>query len=419
MEVHPFSIFEKEESSQSSLDQSRVYLDHNATAPLAKDLGPALTEALFHWGNPSSIHFMGRGPKNILREARKNIASSIGASPLEIIFTSGGSESNTTVLKGLYDHFLLAPLEAGLSIERTEIVSTQIEHPSVIKTLRLLEARGMKLHLLPVDRLGRIDLAKYEKVLSSKTAFVSVMLANNETGTLLPVKKMAEIAHRYGALFHTDAVQGLGKIPVNVQDLGVDYATFSGHKFYSLKGSGFIYSKQGAPFYSMILGGGQERHRRGGTENTLAQLSLGLMARKISEVSARAEQIQGLRDLLEKRILEEISGVQITASESERLPNTSSLIIAGVDGETLLMSLDMKGFSVSTGAACSSGNPEPSPVLLAMGLTRAEAQSSLRVSLGWENTEEQISKFVETLKTVVARLRSIGREYEKAANEIR
>jgi cysteine desulfurase len=282
-----------------------------------------------------------------------------------------------------------------------------VEHPSVMKTMQHLKDLGVRVDFIPVNRAGRIDMDFYREHLCAETALVSVMYANNETGTIFPIREMAALAHAQGALFHADCVQALGKIPVDVKSLDVDFASFSGHKFYALKGAGFLYAKKGAGFSSLIWGGGQERHRRGGTENTLGIACMGLMAERLSGLSLKTEKIRSLRDHMEKRILAEIEGVQITALESARLPNTSSLVIAGVDGETLLMSLDLKGYAVSTGAACSSGNPEPSPVLLAMGLSRAEAQASLRVSLGWENTAQEIEAFVETLKSVIARLRSL------------
>jgi len=248
----------------------------------------------------------------------------------------------------------------------------------------------------------------YERLLDEKTALVSVMFANNETGNIFPVKELAALAHAKGALFHADCVQALGKIPLNVRDLGVDLASFSGHKFYSLKGSGFLYVRKGVQLESLIHGGGQERHRRGGTENTLAIAALGAMCELRSEVAGRALAVHDLRDHLEARVMAEIPGATVTGGASPRLPNTSSLVIPGVDGETLLMNLDMRGFSVSTGAACSSGSPEPSPVLLAMGLTRAEAQSSLRLGLGWGNTRTEIDFFVNELVQVVRHLRSFN-----------
>jgi cysteine desulfurase len=223
---------------------------------------------------------------------------------------------------------------------------------------------------------------------------------------------MAAMAHAKGALFHTDAVQGFGKVVLNFNELDVDFASISGHKFYSIKGTGLLYMKKGANVSPLIHGGGQERHRRGGTENTLGIACLGLMAKRAPLIEARAQEVKKLRDHMEARILSELEDVTITAVETERLSNTSSLVIKGADGETMLMSLDIKGYAVSTGAACSSGNPEPSPVLLAMGLSRAEAQNSLRVSLGWETTLEEVDGFVETLKAVVARLRSLSNEEE-------
>lgn len=384
------------------------YFDHNATTPVCREVLQALPELSEAWGNASSIHWGGRQPKNILREARKAVAEAVVASPLEIVFTSGGSEANNMVLKGLFDYYQTAPFLTPEQRGRRHYMCSQVEHPAVIKTMEHLKALGARVDFIPVNRRGEIDLDFYEAHLSSETALVSVMLANNETGTLFPVKKMAEMAHAKGALFHTDAVQAFGKIPVNLHDLNVDFASFSGHKFYSLKGSGFLYSKKGSHLSPLIHGGGQERHRRGGTENILGIGALGLVAQRASMIADKARAMANLRDHMEARILEEISDVTITAGESPRLPNTSSLVLKGADGETMLMSLDIKGYAVSTGAACSSGNPEPSPVLLAMGLSRAEAQNSLRVSLGWDSTLEQVDGFIEALKSVVARLRTLN-----------
>lgn len=394
------------------MTQTKVfhYFDHNATTPVCSEVVAALPELAHTWGNPSSIHWGGRGPKNILRDARKTLADALGVSPLEIVFTSGGSEANNTVLKGVFDYRQTAPFVSAEQAGRMHFMCSSVEHPSVIKTMQHLKALGARVDFIPVNRQGEIDMEFYKAHLSQETALVSVMLANNETGTLFPVKEMARLAHEKGALFHTDAVQAFGKIPLNLQDLGVDFASFSGHKFYSLKGSGFLYSRKGSYLSSLIHGGGQERHRRGGTENTVGIGALGVVAKRLSLVAEKAQQLEVLREHMESRILAEISDVTLTAAESLRLPNTSSLVIPGADGETMLMSLDIMGYAVSTGAACSSGNPEPSPVLLAMGLSRAEAQNSLRLSLGWETTREQVDGFIEALKTVVARLRSINNE---------
>lgn len=386
------------------------YFDHNATTPVCQEVFEAIPEFALAWGNASSIHWAGRQPKNILRDARKAVADSVGVSPLEIIFTSGGSEANNTVIKGLFDYYQTAQFLTPEQRRRTHFMCSAVEHPAVIKAMQHLMVLGARVDYIPVNRQGQIDLDFYEAHLSDETALVSVMYANNETGTIFPIKTMAEMAHKKGALFHTDAVQAFGKLPVNLYDLGVDFASFSGHKFYSIKGSGFLYSKKGSNFSSLINGGGQERHRRGGTENTIGIGCLGVAAKRVSLISQKAKAMTELRDQMEARILAEIPDVTITAAESPRLPNTSSLVLKGVDGETLLMSLDIKGYAVSTGAACSSGSPEPSPVLLAMGLSRDEAQSSLRISIGWETTLLQVNSLIEALKAVVLRLRSLSED---------
>jgi cysteine desulfurase len=240
------------------------------------------------------------------------------------------------------------------------------------------------------------------------------MAANNETGILLPMSKISSMAKSVGALVHTDAVQTLGRVPFSVQEPFVDFATFSGHKFYGLKGCGVLFSRRGQALENLILGGGQERGRRAGTENTLAIASVGWMAQKISQDS-KFEFLKSLRDSLEEKIEQTISGVIFTAREAQRLPNTSSLVIEGVHGESLLMSLDVKGFSVSTGAACSSGSPEPSHVLLAMGLKHEEAQSSLRLSVGWMTTMDEIDAFVIALQKTVLHLRSLNKPTEASS----
>lgn len=381
------------------------YLDHNATTPLCSEVAASVTGFLSAWGNPSSIHWAGRSPKNVIRDSRKVIADAVGVHPLEIVFTSGGSEANNTVIKGLAN---VLQKKDGVPTNKDHFMCSQVEHPSVLKTMEFLADNGFKVDFIPVNRRGEIDIDFYKSHLSPRTALVSVMFANNETGTLFPIKELAEWAHQQGALFHTDAVQAFGKVPLNLNQLGVDFASFSGHKFNSIKGSGFIYCKKGTWLTPLIHGGGQERHRRGGTENILGIGCLGVAAQRAPLISSKMQEIEKMRDFLEKKILEEIPGVMVTAAESPRLPNTSSLVIPGVDGETMLMSLDIKGYAVSTGAACSSGNPEPSPVLLAMGLSREEAQNSLRISLGWETKLDQLIAFVGELKIVVNRIRSLN-----------
>jgi cysteine desulfurase len=388
----------------------KVYLDFNATTPIQAELKSALPEVLEVWGNPSSIHWAGQQAKTLLRDARISIANSLGVSPLELIFTSGGSEGNNTVLRGVF--------EKTRGLARSEFITTNIEHPSVLKTLSHLKDLGAVVHQIGVSKTGELDWEHLSRVLGERTALVSMMLANNETGLILPLKKVTEMAHAVGALVHTDAVQAFGKIPVNLAELGVDYASISAHKFYALKGSGVLFAKKGSDIKPLIYGGGQERSRRGGTENVIGIWAMGFMTSQFSNLSERADRVRALRDQMESEILKTIPQTRVTHADRERLPNTSNLILEGVDGETLLMSLDVKGFAVSTGAACSSGNPEPSPILLAMGLTRPEAQSSLRVSIGWTTTEEEINSFISTLQQVATRLRNLHQRNEPTFQEV-
>ena len=384
--------------------QQQVYFDHNATAPLAEHLPAEIAQWLNYWGNPSSIHLSGRGPKRLLRKARADIARMIGAKPLELVFTAGGSEANNTVLKGVFEKFREKNSQGSFGL-----MISAVEHPSVTQAAKFLEANyNIRLFVIPVNRHGFIDLEFYKKTLSEETIhLVSVMYANNETGNIFPIAEMSRFARENGALFHTDGVQALGKTTVNVQDWGVDFASFSAHKFYALKGCGVIYSKSGSTYESLIHGGAQERKRRAGTENLLAIASLGSMSLQANHIEPQAERIAQLRDYLEQRILSEISGVSVNGGKAPRLANSLNLTIADADGESLLMNLDLEGFAVSTGAACSSGNPEPSPVLLSMGLSPEQAQTSLRLSLGWSNTKNDVDTFIESLKTIVARLRKI------------
>lgn len=383
-------------------DRGRIYLDHNATTPVAKTLLPHIQKWLESWGNPSSIHATGRGPKAILRESRKTLAKALNCSPLEIVFTSGGSEANNFILRGVVER---AHKENN---PRKRILISAVEHPAVrVTAQKLAELFKLQLDIIPVNRDGELNLEAYENLLGDDVLLVSVMFANNETGHIFPIKEMAAKAHEHGALFHTDAVQCLGKLPVNFKEWGVNFATFSGHKFYALKGGGMAICKKGYSPDSLIYGGGQERHRRAGTENTLAIACMGQMAEQLDQQSTQEQRLTKLRDAMESEILKRIPEVRIIGADGNRLPGTTNMQIPGVDGESLLMNLDLEGFSVSTGAACSAGNPEPSPTLLAMGYSREEAQASLRLSLGWGNTEEEIQKFVEVLEKVVARLRSL------------
>lgn len=387
---------------------SKIYLDYNATTPLHPEISQKISEVLLAWGNPSSIHWAGRIAKTFIREARAAVAQALGVSPLEVIFTSGGSEGNNTVLQSFF--------ERTRNQARCEFITTAVEHPSVLKMLDHFESLGAVVHRIPVNRQGQFDWPMFESVLSEKTALVFVMMANNETGLLLPVKEIVEKAHAVGAKVHTDAVQVYGKIPLNLSELKVDFASIAAHKFYAFKGAGALYVKKGNDLRALIFGGGQERQRRGGTENTLGIWAMGIMARKGNEISDQASRIEVLRNKMEADILAKIPHVQITHHTQPRLPGTSNLIISGVDGDTLLMSLDVKGYAVSTGSACSSGNSQPSAGLQALGLSFEEAQSSLRISLGWPTTEIEIKSFVEELELIVPRLRNLGAQSARHEN---
>jgi cysteine desulfurase len=388
----------------------RVYFDHNATTPVDSQVKEKIPTWVEAYGNPSSIHAEGRAPKALLRDARRSVARFLGADPLEIVFTSGGSESNNLILQGFFNQIETGFGWSGVRpLSRNQLILSSVEHPSVMKTAEFLKRKGFQVDFIPVNRSGELDMEAYEKLLSEKTALVSVMFANNETGVVFPVKKLCAKAQRAGALFHCDAVQSLGKSFINLKDLGVDFASFSAHKFYALKGCGVAYFRRGTSSESQIFGGGQERGRRAGTENILSIASFGLRCEeKVTEEDFL--HLKSLQTHFEGRLLREIENIHIVGAEAKRLPNTSKVLLKDVDGETLLMNLDVSGFSVSTGAACSSGNPEPSPVLLAMGYSRQEAQSSLRVSFGRENRLEEVDRFMEVLKEVVGRLRKLKEE---------
>jgi cysteine desulfurase len=383
---------------------NKIYLDHNATTPLNDTLFGLIPEWLKDWGNPSSIHWAGRGPKSVLRESREALAKALVCHSLELVFTSGGTESNNLAIRGIFEHHL----QKGRAIADMHFITTQVEHPSVIRCFQFLQSLGAQVDFIPVSREGILDIEFLKKSLRpQKTLLVSVMYANNETGNIFPIAEIARLVHEAGALMHSDCVQALGKIPIDLKELELDLASFSAHKFYALKGSGFLFIRKNISLSSQLIGGGQERRRRGGTENILGIRSIGWMAQLLSLLSIKENEMRALRTYTEGRVLQEIKGVTLTGAIGNRLPNTSSFVISDVDGETLLMRLDLAGIAVSTGAACSSGNPEPSPVLLAMGLSRGEAQSSLRISLGWGTTPTEIDLFVERLKKIVIYLREI------------
>jgi cysteine desulfurase len=381
----------------------RFYFDHNATTPPDPAVIDAVQRALAEdFGNPSSVHHFGQRAKAVLDEARSAVGDLIGAETAELVFTSGGTEADNLALRGAAE-----ALESG---GRRRLITSSIEHEAVLNTLKVLSRRGWSVTLLPVDATGIVSPAALEDVIDDQTALVSVMHANNEIGTIQPIETLASIAHAHGALFHTDAVQTAGKIPVNVRALGVDLLSLSAHKFYGPKGTGALWIKRGTRMMSTMTGGKHERNRRGGTENVPGHAGLGVAARLArTKLTSDAARVGALRDRLERGILERVPGTLLNGAPAPRVPNTTNISFDGVEAESLLIALDLEGFAVSTGSACSSGTLEPSHVLRAMGLPSHRTQNSIRFSLGAGNTEAQVDALIAKLPAVVEKLRTLVR----------
>ena len=380
---------------------TRIYLDHNATTPVAPPVADATARALRDiFGNPSSVHAYGQEAKTALDEARSAVARLIGAEPTEIVFTSGGSESNNLAIRGV--------AEAAAGAARRRLVAGAMEHEAVLRTLKALDGNGRTTALVKVDERGLVTPERLAEALTDDTALVSVMHANNEIGTIQPVAELAALAHERGALVHTDAVQSVGKIPVDVRGLGVDLLSLSGHKFNGPKGAGALWIRRGTRLHAQMTGGRQERNRRAGTENLPAIVGLGAAARRLLDAPGKGpDDVTGLRDRLEAGILAEVPGTAVNGGESPRVGNTSNVSFHGVEAESLLIALDLEGIAVSTGSACSSGTLEPSHVLRAMGFAPHRAQNSIRFSLGLGNTRADVDRVVEILPDIVDRLRAL------------
>lgn len=373
----------------------RVYLDNNATTQPRPEVVDAMLPYLREqYGNPNSGHWFGRSVRARVEEAREKAAALIGAHPTEVYFCGGGSESDNTALKGAA---FAKPRDASW-----RVVTTAVEHAAVLATAGYLAQNGYCQTVVGVDRYGMVDPAEAAAALDDKTAIVSVMHANNETGTIQPVRRIAEAAKARGVLMHTDAAQSAGKIPVDVNELGVDLLSISGHKLYGPKGTGLLYIRKGVKIHPLITGGHHERGMRAGTENVAGIVGLGtaceLARQGLAEDSRR---IAALRDRLQAHIMEEIPYVRLNGHPEQRLPGTLNVSIEGVDGETILIQCDLNGIAVSTGSACSSGSVEPSHVLVAMGIPRAVIQGSLRLSLGTHNTEQDVDYVMERLPKIV------------------
>ena len=375
-----------------------LYLDHNATTPI----DPDVREAMLPWlenefGNPSSVYSLGRRAANALGTARSQVAALVGAQPSEILFTSCGTEStNTAILAAL-----------AIDPDKRHIITSTVEHSATIKLCEHLATRGYEITWLPVATDGSLDPETLENSITSDTAVISLLWANNETGILFPVEEIAAIAARKKIPLHLDAVQAAGKVPINLETLGVQYASLSAHKLNAPKGVGALYiNRRGR--YSPLLRGSQEESRRGGTQNVASIVAFGKAAEiSLSHLYSSAKRIAALRDRFEQELLATLEGVHRNGTDEPRLPNTSNLSFAGIEAETALLLFDKEGLCCSAGSACSSGSIHPSHVLTAMGVSREEARSSLRFSLGRTTTEADIDRALEIIPRIVSKLRSL------------
>ena len=360
-----------------------IYLDYNATAPLREAAFAAMTGVLRAPGNPSSVHRDGRQARRRVEEARETIAAALGAAPNGVVFTSGGTEANNLALTAFPGRRILA---------------SAVEHPSILK--------GRIDAVVPVDRHGVIDLAALDELLSAdkSPSLLALMLANNETGVIQPVAEAAALAHRYGAWVHADAIQAFGKIPVDIMALGVDSLSLSAHKIGGPQGIGaFVLAEPDADLQPLLVGGGQERRHRAGTENVAGIVGFGAATADLGDVGAESTRLAALRDRVERAALDALPGITIFSRKVGRLPNTCCLALPDVPAQTLLMALDLAGFAISAGSACSSGKLSPSPVLAAMGETEL-ATSAIRISLGWASTEADVEAFIGQFVSIGQRL---------------
>lgn len=382
-----------------------IYLDHAATTAVhpdvLKEMLPYFTDK---FGNPSSVYGFAANNKNKLTEARETIAGALGAKPEEIYFTAGGSESDNWALKCTAEAY---------GVHGGHIITTKIEHHAILHACKYLQNRGYDVTYLDVDENGLVDLNTLEAAIRPDTFLISIMFANNEIGTIEPIKEIGEIAHRHGILFHTDAVQAFGQIPIHVDEMNIDMLSASGHKFNGPKGIGFLYIKKGLKLKSFIHGGQQERGRRAGTENVPGIVGIAKACEiAMAEMEERMKKETELRDYLIERILKEIPYTRLNGHSKKRLPNNVNISFQFVEGESILIMLDMAGICASSGSACTSGSVDPSHVLLAIGLPHEIAHGSLRLTIGYENTKEEMDTVVDNLKRIITNLRNMSPLYE-------
>ena len=382
----------------------RIYLDYNATTPVRPEvLDVLLPFYRENFGNPSSIHWAGRQVAGAVEKAREQVAALLNCAPAEIVFVSCGTEADNMSLKGTVD---------ALREKGNHIITTAVEHPAVLETCRYLEKTGCRVTYLPVDHDGMLNLDDLEKAITPETILISVMWANNETGTIFPIEQIGAIAKRYGVRFHTDAVQVVGKLDVDLQKVHVDLLALSGHKLGAPKGVGVLYVRRGTRLTQFMHGGHQERNRRAGTLNVAGIAALG-KACELARVEreGHSARVKVLRDRLERGLFERIPQIKLNGHPTERLPNTLNVSFAWIEGESLLLNLDMKGIAASSGSACTSGSLEPSHVLGAMCVEVTLAHSSTRFSLGPDTSEEDVDYVIEVLPPIVQRLRDMSPLY--------
>ncbi len=385
--------------------QTKIYFDHAATTPVRKEvlekMLPYFTE---YYGNASSVYGIAKESKQAMERARKQVADAIGAKPEEICFTAGGSESDNMALRGVAE---------ALEKRGKHIITSAIEHHAVLHTCEYLEKKGFRVTYLPTDADGKVSPADVERAIEADTILVSIMFANNEIGTIEPIEEIAAVAHKHGILFHTDAVQAVGHVPIDVEKMGIDLLSLSGHKLGAPKGIGALYIRKGTPIKPLIYGGAQERNRRAGTENIPGIVGLGkaveLAVNSMEEITPRLQQ---MRDRLIDGILEKIPYSKLNGHRTDRLPGNCNISFSYIEGESMLLLLDALGIAASSGSACTSGSLDPSHVLMALGLPHEQAHGSLRLTLDWDNTEEEIDFILEKLPGIVERLRQMSPLYE-------
>ena len=390
--------------------EKRIYVDNAATTKVA----PEVLEAMLpyfteNYGNPSSIYQEGRTAKTAIEKARDQVAAAIGAQPKEIYFTGSGSEA---------DNWAIRSVAKNLKNKGNHIITTAVEHHAVLHTCKDLEKQGFEVTYLPVDKLGRVSPEAVKAAIKDTTILITVMYANNEIGTIMPIREIGEIAHEAGVIFHTDAVQAVGMVPIDVTEDHIDMLSMTGHKFHGPKGSGALYVRSGVKLTSFITGGAQERNRRAGTENVPGIVGLGkAIEMATADISEKAAYLTRLRDTYIKRVLELVPYAWLNGDPVNRLPGNANISFSFIEGEGLLLFLDMKGISASSGSACTSGSLDPSHVLLAIGLKHEEAHGSLRTTFDMENTIEDMETIAQAVKETVERLRGMSPLYEKFLKE--